>query len=338
MSSEKLPMAVGPNFVLDVMRIQGSTVDTHLGEIEHGQLSFFVDNPRVYSIVRENGKNPSQEVIQEKLEDMDHVRALIQDIKKHGGLIDPLVIKDGSLEVVEGNSRLAAYRVLARQNPNRWARVKCRLLPADIDGQLIAALLGQWHLKGKKEWPPYEQAGYVYRRHRQQKVPLSTLAIEAGVGAVRIGKIVEAYQLMIDQNDTKRDRWSYYDEFVKSRTISKVCEAQPEFRARVLKMIMQDQFTRAADLRDKLPVICKASPRVRAKFASGKLDLQEAYEAAHEAGGGHGPYQRLHKFRVWIADQDTQDQITSLDGSVREKVDFELKKLQGLVATMLKRR
>lgn len=338
MSNRTLPTAVGEKFVLDPMRIQGNTVDTHLGEMEHGRLSFFVDNPRVYSIVRENGKSPSQEEIQEKLEEMEHVRTLIQDIRKHGGLIDPLVVKDCSLEVVEGNSRLAAYRVLARQNPSKWARVKCRLLPADINEQLIAALLGQWHLKGKKEWPPYEQAGYLYRRHRQQKVSLPALAIEAGVGSVRVGKIIEAYELMIDQNDTKRDRWSYYDEFVKSRTIAKVCEAQPEFRARVLSMVKRDEFTRAADLRDKLPVICKASPRIRARFASGKLDLHKAYEAAKEAGGGHGTYQRLHKFRVWMADQDTQDQIANLDAGLRDRVEFELRKLQGLVASMLKRR
>ncbi len=324
-------------YALDTMLIQGTSVDTHLGSIDQSRLRFFADNPRVYSIVRDNGEVLSQDYIQEKLEEMEHVRALVHDIKRHGGLIDPLVVKGDSLEVVEGNSRLAAYRVLARKNLARWSHVRCRLLPIGIDDGLIASLLGQWHLKGKKEWPPFEQAGYLYRRHRDQGVSLTALAAESGVGASRVDKIIEAYQLMIDQGDTKRERWSYYDEFVKSRKIAKVCEAQPAFGDRVLEMVRQGHFERAQDLRDKIPVICDAPPKVRQRFASGKLDLDEAYEAAQDAGGDNAPFQRLKKFRVWLADQDTQDRLESIDGPLGEKVAFELKKLAGILAAMLKK-
>src|SRR5262249_21535513 len=160
-----------------------------------------------------------QEDIEAKLQQMDHVKALVHDIKKHGGLIDPLVVKDGTLEVVEGNSRLAAYRLLAQQSP-RWAQVRVRLLPADIDEKAIASLLAQWHLRGKKEWPPYEQAGYLYRRHHEQGISVSALAAEVGISAARVEKIVEAFELMVEQNDTKREHWSYYDELIKSRKIA----------------------------------------------------------------------------------------------------------------------
>ncbi|HVT37657.1 MAG TPA: ParB N-terminal domain-containing protein [Gemmatimonadaceae bacterium] len=324
-------------FVNDVIRIQGKPVETRLGLLDQTQLRFFADNPRVYSIVRDEGKHPDQDDIQAKLEVMDHVRALVQDIKKHGGLIDPLVVKDKSWEVVEGNSRLAAYRLLAKQNPLKWARVKCRILPADMDESLIASLLGQWHLKGKKEWPPYEQAGFLYRRRHDQKVSFPNLAGEAGLTASRVEQMVDAYQLMIDQKDTKRERWSYYDEFVKSRKIAKVCEKHAGLKERILDMVKEGGFERAQDLRDKLPVICSGPSKVITKFATGKLDFDEAHEAAVDAGGDNAPYQKLHKFRLWLAEPDVQEGLDAADGPVREKVDFEVRKLHGLLALMLKK-
>jgi hypothetical protein len=327
---------VGSEFLPDLMTIQGKEIETRLGMLPHTRLHFFMENPRIYSIVREEGRTPTEDDIQEKLEEMEHVRALIHDIKKHNGLIDAVVVKDGTFEVVEGNSRLAAYRVLSRQNPAKWALMKCRLLPEKVDPSLVAALLGQWHLRGKKEWPPYEQAGYLYRR-RKQLVPLSVLAAEAGISTARVEKIVEAYQLMIDQGDTKRDRWSYYDEFIKSRKITKVAEEQEGFKERVLGMVKAGKFERAQDLRDKLPVICAAPPRVRSKFAAGKIDFDEAYDAAVDAGGDNTPYQKLRKFRLWLASHAVQDEIADANGQVREKIEFELRKLETLVAGVLKR-
>jgi hypothetical protein len=332
------PSVLSEAFIEDVIQIQGVPVVTRVGMLDQTQLQFWVGNPRVYSIVRENGGDPSQDDIRLRLQDMEHVRTLVHDVKKHGGLIDPLVVKDKTFEVVEGNSRLAAYRFLAGQNPTKWARIKCRVLPADIRNDLVASLLGQWHLKGKKEWPPFEQAGYLYRRKNDDKVSSVALAGEAGISAQRVDKIIEAYQLMLDQNDAKRDRWSYYDEVVKSKKIMKVCEAQPAFKDRVLKMIKQDSFERAQDVRDKLPVICEAPPKVRTKFATGKIDFDEAYDAAKEAGGGDARFQRLHKFRTWLADTDVQDDLVSVDGALSDKVDFELKKLQTIIASILKKR
>jgi hypothetical protein len=324
-------------FLIDVMTIDGKSISTRVGMLDQTKLRFWPDNPRVYSIIREPGREPTQDDIQLQLQDMEHVRALVQDIRKHGGLVDPLVVKDGTFEVVEGNSRLAAYRFLSSNNPVKWSRVKCRLLPLDITDDLIASLLGQWHLKGKKEWLPFEQAGYLYRRHRQQNVPLATLAREAGTTASRVEKIIDAYELMLEQNDTRRDRWSYYDELVKSRKIMKSFEQSPGLRTRVLKMVKGGKFARAQDVRDKLPTICSAPTKVRTKFVAEKLDFDDAYDAAKEAGGGDARYQRLHKVRLWLAEQEVQDDLLKTTGELRAKIEFELKKIQGLAGGLLKK-
>lgn len=324
-------------FVEDVMTVQSIRVVTQLGDMRQAELQFFGENPRIYSIVREDNEFPSQEEIQEKLEPMDHVKQLVQDIKKHGGLIDPLVVKDGSLEVVEGNSRLAAYRILARSNPVKWGTVKCRLLPADISDTLVSSLLGQWHLQGKKEWPPYEQAGYLYRRHKKQGVGTQALAAEAALKTKRVEKIIEAYQLMNDHNDAERGHWSYYDEYVKSTKIAKAREKYPQLDKVVVRKIKSGEILRAADLRGKLPLICAAPPRVMEKFLAEKIDFDEAVEAAQDAGTDHGPLLRLRAFRNKIADEDTQEAILDTEGTVRTQILFELRQVEKIVGRLVKK-
>src|ERR1051326_3293104 len=81
-------------------------------------LKFFPENPRIYSLVRSDGKEPTQPQIYDRLLEQEHVKQLVQDIRRNGGLIEPLLVRDGSMEVLEGNSRLAAYRYLAKtDNP-----------------------------------------------------------------------------------------------------------------------------------------------------------------------------------------------------------------------------
>ena len=175
-----MPENLEGNLNQDSLIILGIKVPTTTQMLPQQKLKFFADNPRVYSIVRANGRQPSQEDIQEQLCEMEHVKELREDIKRNGGLLEPLIVRGGSFEVLEGNSRLAAYRQLASKEPIKWAMVKCSVLPDDVDDALIFALLGQFHIKGKKDWAPYEQAGFLYRRFSNHKVPVSVLSTELG--------------------------------------------------------------------------------------------------------------------------------------------------------------
>lgn len=324
-------------FVGGALTIRGQEVPTRTGDILQTGLRYFVENPRVYSLLHGDGRAPTQDEIERTLQGMEHVKELVQDIRDNGGLVDPLVVRDGTLDVVEGNSRLAAYRALAKTNPIKWARVRCTLLPADVAPALVSALLGQWHLKGKKEWLPYEQAGYLYRRHAEQGTGLDELAAEVGIGRQKVARLVEVYAFMVAHGDRKRDRWSYYDELLKSRKIAKVREAHPGFDALVVGKIQSGEIRRAEDVRDLLPVVCESKPRVLQKFLSGAATLEEAHERAVEAGGDHTPYQRLAKFRKWLAQPDVLDALAGADGQVRTHVAFEVKQLQRLLAGLAKK-
>ena len=148
------------NDILTIGNIDYEIVRT---ELKQKDLKFFPENPRVYSVLNMTNEQPTQEQIEEIMCKTDHVKKLKESIKSNGGLIDPIFVRDGDMVVLEGNSRLAAYRILYKQNPIRWSKLKAILLPKDIPDSAVFSLLGQYHIIGRKDWEPYEQAGYLYR-------------------------------------------------------------------------------------------------------------------------------------------------------------------------------
>jgi len=317
----------------ETLLIRGVAVPVQTTTLPHGELRFFVENPRVYSILRTDGVEPSQADIERKLLEMDHVKALIQDIKRDGGLTDPVVVRAGKLEVLEGNSRLAAYRALAKSDPIKWGRMKVRLLPQDLDEALIFALLGQYHIKGKKDWAPFEQAGFLYRRFKTHDVEPAHLAQEIGLSKRKVEHLIAVYQFMLDHGEADTARWSYYDEYLKSSVIRKVRLAQPGFDALVVEKIKSGEIARAVDVRDRLPVVCSASKTLQ-KFAARTYDFENAHENAVEAGADSAPLKKLAKFRQWLAKPEVEDALTRTNDETRKKIRFELDKLAGRAAAL----
>lgn len=318
----------------DTLLIRGKEISVRTTTMRQDTLQFFAENPRIYSILRkQGGANPTQEEIQKQLLDMDHVKELIQDIKRDSGLTDPIIVKEGTLEVLEGNSRLAAYRHLVTLDPIKWGMIKVRLLPKDLDEKLILALLGQYHLKGKTPWPPYEKAGFLYRRHKNHDIPVEQLALEVGETRSKVAHMVNVYQFMIDHDEDEKSRWSYYDEFIKSRIIKKA--RNEKFDKLIVENINSGDISRAVDLRDDLPVICKA-PRALRRFMSGEYNFEEAYNRAVEAGADSTPYAKLAKFRKWLAAQETEKALGLTGGEARKKIEYELKKLSPIVENLIK--
>lgn len=309
--------------------ISGNEIPVITKVLPQETLRFFVENPRVYSVLRTDGAiEPSQDEIQAKLLEMEHVKELIQDIRRNGGLIDPIFVRDRTFEVLEGNSRLAAYRHLAKLNAIKWGQIKVRLLPENIDEKLVFALLGQYHLKGKTAWPPFEKAGFLYRRHMNHRVSVDQLAHEVGEPKQRITYMIKVYQFMVDHGQDENARWSYYDEYLKSRLINDV--RNEEFDQLIVEKIESGEIERAVDVRDKLTVLCKA-PKQLKKFKTGKCSFQEGYELAVEAGADSAPFAKLTRFRKWLASQETEKAFARTDGETRQKVKFELRKLAPLV-------
>lgn len=310
----------------ETILIRGEEIPVKTKMLPESDLQFFVDNPRVYSALRLDGEDPSQTEIQQILLKMDHVKTLIQDIKRDGGLTDPVIVRDGTLEVLEGNSRLAAYRHLSEIDPLKWGKMKCKILPADIDEKLVFALLGQYHIKGRKDWAPYEQAGFLYRRSTIHSIGHAQLAQEIGLTKHKVEHLINTYQFMLDHSESDTSRWSYYDEYLKSRIIRKARLSHPKFDELIVKKIQSGEIARAVDVRDRLPVICSA-PKVLKKFANKGCDFENAHEQAVDVGADSTPYKKLHAFRMWLVKPEIAKMLASTQGETRKKIEFELDKI-----------
>ena len=315
----------------DVILIRKKKIPAVTKVLRQEDLRFYVDNPRIYSIIHADGQPPNQEDIQRKLISMDHVKALIQDIRRDGGLTEPIIVRDGALEVLEGNSRLAAYRILAVGDPVKWGLIKCRVIPEDIDETLIFALLGQYHIRGKKDWAPFDQAGFLYRRRKHHEVDIDQLALEIGISKQKVKHLIDTFQYMLDYEEVDTTRWSYYDEYLKNRKIKDARLAHPGFNDLIVEKIRSGEIGRAVDVRDRLPVIC-AAPRILKKFVKENVDFGDAYEQAVEDGADTTPLKRVKAFRSWLARSDVKRALAQLQGEPRRKIEYEFKKLCQLTA------
>lgn len=322
MSDSELPATKGS------IRIRGVDVATTTLEVDEKSLNFYVDNPRIYSLIRTSNKVPDQKEIYDELLGHEHVRELISDIEANGGLMDPLIVRNGDRVVLEGNSRLAACRFLAGKNPLKWGKIRCTLLPASIDEKLIFALLGQYHVKGKKDWAPFEKAGFLYRRYKDHQLELSAVATELGIPLAEARHLVAVYEFMLKHKDTDREKWSYYDEYLKSAKIRKVREEYSNFDNLIVGKIKTGDIPKAVELRDKLPVICTGSAKVIKRFIEGKVSFADAYDVAVDAGGENYALRKIKKFRDWFAQTDVEDDILEANKQIRDNVLFQVKEIE----------
>jgi len=315
------------DFVEDSLTINGKEIPVEVGFCSQEKLKFWQENPRVYSIICAGEKNISQEEIQERLSEKEHVKLLVQSIKANGGLTDPIIVRGGDFVVLEGNSRLAAYRILFSSDPIKWGKIKCKILPKEINDSLVFMLLGEYHIIGRKDWQPYEQAGYLYRRYKLQKVPLDDIQKELGIKKSEIEHLVEVYSFMLEHDDTDVNRWSYYEEYIKSNYIKKVREEYSKFDELIVKKIKNGEISRAIDIREKLIPIVKASHKTVKNFATGKVNFETSYERAILGGAGNLILERLHRFREWLASSEIEEEISENDDQIFDKCNFELMKI-----------
>ena len=93
---------------ISTIRIRQHDIPVETLMLEQTKLRFFPDNPRIYSLLRADEREPSQEEVERKLLDLEHVRELIRDIRRDGGLIDPLIVRGGSLGSLSSQTRVGS--------------------------------------------------------------------------------------------------------------------------------------------------------------------------------------------------------------------------------------
>jgi len=311
----------------DTITILGEEIQVRRLQLKHQDLCFYPDNPRVYSLLGIDNSLPAQDEIEKCLIQMDHVRQLVQSIKSNGGLIDPLIVRGKDNTVLEGNSRLAAYRLLSRSNPVKWAMVKCLLLPEDISDDRVFALLGEYHIIGRKDWAPFEQAGYLWRRFTRHNISPEQMQKEMGLSAPAIKQMIDVYQFMVDHREVDPQKWSYYEEYLKSRAIGAARAMLPELDDVVVQQIRSGKIAKAVEVRDRLSKVCAAKGKAIRRFVERRCTLEESYEEVVAGGANNVLYQRLHRFREQIKSPDAKKEIVAMPTNIKQKCKYELEKI-----------
>ena len=299
-------------------------------------LKFLQDNPRVYACTHgEPGfsaltEQEQQDTIYKKLLQEPSVKNLTPEIKRHGGLMEWILVRHDTMEVIEGNSRLAVYRYLHEEDRGGdWELIPCHIVSKLTDKQQ-AALLNQIHIKGKTKWSAYEKANFSYVHYKKKGLNYEQIGEVFGESQQTIRTRIKVIEMMRENQDSERSHFSYYDVLVRNPAISEAMKNNTEGIKDCLLPIIknfgisdENNDFEARELRDKLPeILKKPKPKILKKFIGGDLTLAEAYQVAKESKI-HKRIKQAHE----ILDGIEKSELENLDQNAKNAMMPELRKL-----------
>lgn len=317
-----------------IITIGNQQIEAEEKEMPQAELFFYSENPRIYTILQDLGDNPSQQDIEKHMIAQDHVKHLKESIKANGGLLEPIIVRRNV--VLEGNSRLAAYRLLARENLIKWGMIKCNVLADDTTDDVVTALLGTLHLVGKTPWSPYEQAGFLVRRIEKSRKPIDAIAQELGISTSDAKFSIQVYNEMLAADDMKPTKWSYYFELLKNREIRKYDENNPvmHFKETLIEKIKNDEIERAADIRKYATVVKAKGENVEEAITdvlNGEITIDQAVDLVSAGTKLASLNAKVDAFLKYVKKEQTA--IKENRGDV--ELNFSLKQIQQLIKIML---
>ena len=271
------------NRILKIGNVDVPVEDVEMNQVE---LLFYPDNPRVHNAMHSSdSEDPTQEELEREMRSRDNVKKLKVNIEAMGGLLNPIVICKNV--VLEGNSRLAAYRILADGNREKWSQIKCTKLPDDISDELILTYLGSVHLVGQTPWSPFEKASYIYRMKEKSRRPVRAMAEDMGLNVAEAELFVEVYETMLNAEDIKPTKWSYYFELMKNKSIRKVDKENSDLEvvSIIVDKIKNGELEEAKDVR-KIGDIAKSKHEdaimILNEYLHDDIPLDDAVELASD--------------------------------------------------------
>lgn len=272
--------------------IAGRNVPYRDDVIDTDELRFWEANPRVYAAVRgvpgweEANSIQRQKLIAECMQKQESTRNALAGLRRHGGQQEPLIVDLRGNVVIEGNSRLAALKILALEDSGKWGAAICRCYN-DLTEEECCALLSEMHVNGKTEWDPYAKAAMYWRQHHELGWDFATIARVNRTNVPKVKTELATVDLMAQEGEMNERKYSWYNVLTSPRAINEVFENNPKFRERVLAVVRDaspeasDPVARASAIfREGLKTLVKKDRPLR-KFCSGKRTLQEAVDEAH---------------------------------------------------------
>lgn len=161
------------------------------------------DNPRINRWIA-NYTDVSQEAIHLALgagtdggpESGPSFPSLRESIRTHGGIIHPIIVNrraDGTMVVVEGNTRLAIYQTFFSENaPGDWSNIPAIVYDNLVQEEIDAIRL-QAHLVGPRAWDAYSKARYLHYLRTFEQMDFGRMSDYCGGKKREVERYIAAY-------------------------------------------------------------------------------------------------------------------------------------------------
>ena len=184
-------------------------------------------------------------------------------------------------EVLEGNSRLCAYRHLYKNESDKqkWQFIRAKVITSPFTNKQLNTLLCQQHIKGKKDWDPFEKAAYMKRMNEQDGLTIEEISGLTQFSINEVKNNIAAYKEMKSESVKKIRKFSYYLEKQKlNPKLGKIRKEDPTIDSKILKWIKEDRIPEARAIR-KIPLIFN-DKKARQQFEKKGEDFDVCYAIA----------------------------------------------------------
>ncbi|WP_442498194.1 hypothetical protein [Methylobacter sp. sgz302048] len=141
---------------------------------------------------------------------------------------------------------------------------------------------------------------------------------------------------MQEVDDRNPERWSYYDELLKSR-FNHARELYPQFDKKITEMIQNEEIERAVDVRDGLPKIVKAGGNTLKKFMNGTFSYDDALQEAHQRGAGNFYTKRFSDFKNFLADENVDFEIMNISDDEKKQLKYLIDRIEARIKQISKK-
>lgn len=260
--------------------IRGNAVSFEEKSIDINEIDFYENNPRIASIISIlDTEKITNELLDEKLWDNNKTHKLKRQIEADGGLIHPIIVYNN--KVLEGNTRLCCYRHLFNETKDKkWQFIRAQIILDKLSQDDIYRLLCSEHIDGKIEWEPFEKGNLFQKMHTEEMKSIEDISKLTKESCNSIRKMIKAYELMVENDETNKKRFSHFLELVKSDGIRKYKAKDPEVEQKIIGLIQEGKFKDAKDLR-KVPVVLEDKGSKK-KLFNGKEDFNDVYDELKE--------------------------------------------------------
>ena len=318
--------------------VLGRRIKYEIKDVDIYSLEYYNDNPRInYIISRTPAEKVTQNYIEQELLKLDSTKERMKDLEDNKGLIDEVYVLEG--KVVEGNTRLCAYRRLHKKYPDdgKWETIKARVLQGPVSEEELFYILGTFHIKGKTPWDAYEKAAYIYKMIKVLKKNPEEIGKQLGIQNKTIEAKIKAYEAMSNKylagssggeslNGGRDDlkKYSYFEAFYTQKDLVQKANETPAFLDEFVDWVKEDRFKNAQSVRE-LPDILSHKKSCRT-FC--ETDAEDAFEEAKHVLYEHKPekvdrfYKKIREFRDLLREAKIVQIKSEIDENPNKKTEL----------------